>query len=283
MTSDTPPAGDGYDRLLADLAAEQGAVDALVLPATLDRPTIAAAWTVGATVAHLHASDRAALVAVTDPPAFDALRARLAHRDRGGHGDEPVGGELLEAWRTTRAALQDALGALAGRDRVAWFGPPMSARSFATARLMEYWAHGEDVALAVGHPLPATRRLRHVAHLGVLTRRFSFVVRGEEPPAASVLVDLEAPDGTRWTWGPPDATEVVRGPARHFCLVVTQRRHLADTALEVVGPGAGAWLRVAQAFAGAATVTAPERRGLPTSPPGPSTPAAPPRPGRRRR
>ena len=31
-----------------------------------------------------------------------------------------------------------------------WYGPSMSARSFVTARLMETWAHGMDVADALG-------------------------------------------------------------------------------------------------------------------------------------
>jgi hypothetical protein len=36
-----------------------------------------------------------------------------------------------------------------------------------------------------------------------------------------------------------------------FCLVVTQRRHVADTALDVEGPAAVEWISIAQAFAGA--------------------------------
>lgn len=43
----------------------------------------------------------------------------------------------------------------------------------------------------------------------------------------------------------------VSGPAEDFVLVVTQRRHLDDTALLVEGAVAASWLRVAQAFGGA--------------------------------
>lgn len=249
--------------LLADLAAEQAALDGLVTADVLDRPTAADGWSVGDTIAHLLASDRSALLAVTDPEAF-ALRCS-ARRSGAGAPEPQLAGDvsaLLATWRDTRRALQAALGTLQPGARIGWFGPSMSARSFVTARLMEYWAHGEDVALALGHRLPVTGRLRHVCHLGVLTRHFSFTVRGLAPPTEGVLVDLEGPDGGQWTWGPPDAPDAVRGPARHFCLVVTQRRHLEDTALELRGSAAEAWMRHAQAFAGPPTTTAASRRGL---------------------
>jgi hypothetical protein len=35
-----------------------------------------------------------------------------------------------------------------------------------------------------------------------------------------------------------------------FCLLVTQRRHLADTAVVVEGDAARQWISIAQAFAG---------------------------------
>ena len=51
---------------------------------------------------------------------------------------------------------------------------------------------------------------------------------------------------------PDDATELVKGSAEDFCLVVTQRRHLDDTTLDAT-PLAREWLLIAQAFAGPAT------------------------------
>ena len=113
----------------------------------------------------------------------------------------------------------------------------MGARSFATARLMETWAHGQDVADALDATREPTARLRHVAHIGVLARPFAYATRGMQVPERDVRVELAAPDGSTWTWGPEDAADVVRGDALDFCLVVTQRRHPADTALVVEGPG----------------------------------------------
>jgi uncharacterized protein (TIGR03084 family) len=92
-----------------------------------------------------------------------------------------------------------------------------------------------------------------VARIGVLAFPNSFRTRGLAVPEASVHVDLAAPDGTeRWTWGDPSAHDAVRGDAEAFCLVVTQRRHVDDTTLEVRGPVAAQWMAIAQAFAGPA-------------------------------
>jgi uncharacterized protein (TIGR03084 family) len=135
----------------------------------------------------------------------------------------------------------------------------MGRASFLSARLMETFAHGHDIAAAVDRELPATARLRHVAHLGVATRGFAFANRGLEPPVGTVRVELEAPSGTTWTWGPEDAPDTVRGPALDFCLLVTKRRHPDDTALVAEGPDAERWLAIAQCFAGPPTDGPPPR------------------------
>ena len=72
----------------------------------------------------------------------------------------------------------------------------------------------------------------------------------EEPPAEEFRVELTAPSGELWTWGPDDAEQSVRGPAYDFCLLVTQRVNRADTDLVAVGADAEHWLGIAQAFAG---------------------------------
>jgi uncharacterized protein (TIGR03084 family) len=126
----------------------------------------------------------------------------------------------------------------------------MSAMSFATARLMETWAHGQDVADALGVEREPTDRLRHVAHIGVHARRYSYQVRGLEVPAEEVRVELVGPNWSTWSWGDPTARNRVVGEALDFCLVVTQRRNVADTELVVEGPLAIEWMSIAQAFAG---------------------------------
>ena len=165
-------------------------------------------------------------------------------------GRSMPGPALLAWWRTGRQAMLDVFRQLDPKTRIPWFGPAMSAVSFATARLMETWAHGQDIVDTLGVQRQATERLQHVAHIGVRARPFSYAVRGLTPPAEEVRVELRSPAGTIWTWGEAGATNAIIGEAIDFCLVVTQRRHITDTRLRLVGPLAQEWMHLAQAFAG---------------------------------
>jgi uncharacterized protein (TIGR03084 family) len=146
--------------------------------------------------------------------------------------------------------MLDVFSSLDPGERLPWYGPPMSAMSFATARLMETWAHGQDVRDTLGLAPLATERLRHVAHIGVRARPFAYATNGRDAPGGDIYVELEAPSGEVWTWGDPASPDRVSGPALDFCLVATQRRHPADSALEVQGPLAEDWIGIAQTFAG---------------------------------
>ena len=245
--------------LVADLRAEGDEIDALVRGLSPDgwaRPTPAAGWTVAHQVAHLAWTDERALLAATAPDEFTAEFARFAgHGGLDGVVDEEAAREstrpdLLAWWRAGREKLATTLLDLPPGTKLPWYGPPMSAASMATARLMETWAHGQDVADALGVRRTPTARLRHVAHLGVRTRDFAFITRGLPVPAEEFRVELLGTDRELWTWGPEDATQRVTGPALEFCLLVTQRVHRADTALVAVGDDADRWLDIAQAFAG---------------------------------
>ncbi|MFG3557388.1 TIGR03084 family metal-binding protein [Micromonospora sp. NPDC047557] len=243
--------------LLADLADESADLDALVAPlpaADWARPTPAAGWSIAHQIAHLAWTDHVALLAATDTEAFYATVTgapdvtRLVDAGADEFLAPPV--DLLARWRAGRAALADALAAVPAGEKLPWYGTRMSATSMATARMMETWAHGEDVADALGVVRPDSDRLRHVAHLGVRTLGHGFAAHGREAPATPVRVELVGPGGDIWTWGPADAADRLSGPARDFCLLVTQRRHRADLALVATGPIADEWLDVAQAFAG---------------------------------
>jgi uncharacterized protein (TIGR03084 family) len=134
---------------------------------------------------------------------------------------------------------------------------------------METWAHGVDVGDALGRPPSSSRRLDHVAHLGVRARAFAFVAHHLPAPTAPVRVELTRSDGTRWVDGPEDAAQRVSGPLLDFCLRVVQRRPRAALALVAVGPDADRWLDVAQAFAGEPGQGSEglPRHGSPLSPP----------------
>ncbi|HET8660637.1 MAG TPA: TIGR03084 family metal-binding protein [Micromonosporaceae bacterium] len=244
--------------LLADLDAESADLDALVAPlpdAAWATPTPAEGWTITHQIAHLAWTDHVSLLAATDTAAFFASVAD-AGEDIGGFVDRTTASslapppELLARWRSGRAALTAALAAVPPGTKLPWYGTAMSPASMATARIMETWAHGLDVADALGVVRPPTARLRHIAHIGARTVGQGFVAHGQEPPDQPVRVELSAPDGALWTFGPEGAADRVTGPALDFCLLVTQRRHRADLALRATGPVADAWLDVAQAFAG---------------------------------
>lgn len=259
------------DQLLSDLVGETAVLDDLLAglsDADWDRPTPAHGWSVRDQVSHLAYFDEAAILAATDPESFRVEAERL--KALGPHFPDVVAEQHrhldvreLSAWlRAARSRLLLTFGSLQPKDRMPWFGPDMSVTSCATARLMETWAHGQDVFDAFGLSRTPTHRLRHVAHLGVQTRGFSFALHGRPVPDVPVLVRLTAPDGDLWQWGSEDARDHVEGDALDFCLVVTQRRNLADTTLEVRGAVATEWLAIAQAFAGA---PGPGRQPLATS------------------
>jgi uncharacterized protein (TIGR03084 family) len=245
--------------IVADLRAESDELDAIVSGLAAQRwaeTTPAPGWTIAHQIAHLLWTDRVAMTSVTDEAAFAEVLAEAA-KDPTGFVD--AGAEelaalppdaLLADWRQTRTGLHDELLTVADGRKLPWFGPPMSAASMATARLMETWAHGLDVADTLGVKRAATARLRSIAHIGVRTRDFAFSINGLTPPADPFRVELRAPDGSVWDWGPADAAQRVTGSAEDFCMLVTQRRPRAELDVEAVGADAEEWLTIAQAFAG---------------------------------
>ena len=256
----------------AELAAEHAALDARVgglSPQAWALPTPAAGWSVADQVSHLSYFDAKAVLALTDPRAFAAhleVDGRALAAGTGATPDVILGrsvppGELLADWRAGRATLLDAIARTEGSARVRWYGPAMSATSFVTARLMETWAHGQDVADALGLEPVVSDRLRHVLFLGYRARPYAFAVHGVEDPGTAVALEATAPDGSLWRWGEPGAPERIAGPALDLALVFTQRRHPADTAALAEGPLAAQWLAIAQAFAGPAGTGRPARGG----------------------
>jgi uncharacterized protein (TIGR03084 family) len=256
--------------VLDDLVAEQQSLDDIVSqlePQQWQLPTPSPGWTVADQIGHLAYFDANAALAVVDPDAFQDEMTRLLSSS--GSGDDMTLGrframtpdELLAAWRSNRDTLRAAGATLTNDTRIAWYGPSMGAKSFLTARLMEAWAHGQDIVDAVGATREPTDRLRHIAQLGFITRGWTYMNRGLDVPSTPVRVELTSPSGGTWSFGTDDAGESIVGPALDFCLVTTQRRHVDDTALVTTGPVGRQWMQIAQAFAGGATDGPPPRKG----------------------
>ncbi|MFD7434581.1 TIGR03084 family metal-binding protein [Streptomyces sp. NPDC059861] len=242
-----------------DLRAESDELDAVVADLEAERwtlPTPAPRWSIAHQIAHLAWTDRSALLAVTDEDAFrtlveKALTAPDSFVDDGAdEGAQLPPAELLASWRQGRAALDAALRAAPPGARFPWYGPPMSAASMATGRIMETWAHGQDIADALGVVRAPTDRLRHVVRIGVRARDFAFAAHGLPAPGEEFRVELTAPSGELLTYGPEGAAQRVSGPALDFALLVTQRVHRDDVDVRAEGSDADRWLGIAQAFAG---------------------------------
>lgn len=268
MTTDTAHAEPTAASIRKDLLDEQASLDRLASNFRDDdwsRPTASERWSVADQIAHLAYFDETAAWAITDEDRFRSSLADLAPVFDPDAGPETMDAltlgpyrimepaELLDTWRTNRSLLAGAAARLADDTRVIWYGPSMGAKSFLTARLMECWAHGQHAIDAVGVAREPTDRLRHIAQLGFITRKWTYANRGLDLPDSDVRVELSAPSGSTWAFGPDDAEHTVTGTGEDFCLVVTQCRHLDATDLIVEGDVARDWMTKAQAFAGAAT------------------------------
>ena len=245
----------------AALRAECAELELFLLGLSPDdwrRRTTFYGWTVADEVMHLCQVDRFGQIALDNPEAFPALvswvRAgqaagiELSQRMRetwGALGPEA----LLADWHRGWTMLADGLDKADPDRRLPWFGPDIRLQSFANARQMEVWAHGQDIYDLFGTLRDNTDRIRTICDLGVRTHGYAFTQHGLDRPAPPEVV-LTAPGGSIWSWN-EDAGEKVTGSAVDFALVVTHRRHVRDTALIAAGEGAAAWLAIAQCFAGA--------------------------------
>ena len=250
------------EQICNDLAMEQEELDAVV--ANLDESgwetmTPSEGWDIKEQIRHLVYYENRANLAASDQEAFKQWIEEMKQdpnkmtKHVETTGKDLTAEETLNWWREERRALLEALSKMDRKSRIHWYGPALGAMTFATARLMETWAHGQDVVDALGIQRKPTDRLRHIAHMGVSTLKFSYANRNMEAPDTPVRVELSGPSGDTWSWGPEEATDRVGGPAEDFCLVAVQRRHVADTNLIVTGETAQQWMSIAQAFAGPPT------------------------------
>lgn len=243
--------------LVGDLHAETAELDVLVAGLTeagWDTATPSPGWTIRHQIAHLAWTDQITLGAAANPDQFRAEMSALdplSVVDRAAdEGAALPTGRLLDRWREGRVALCEMLVGLPPGTKIPWFVTPMTASSMATARLMETFAHGQDVLDALGRTREYPARVRHVAYLGFRARDHAFRTQDLPVPETGIRLDLTGPGGETWTYGPPDAPESISGPAVDFALLVTRRRHRGDLALVADGAAAEQWLDIAQAYAG---------------------------------
>lgn len=245
-----------------DLTAEAAEVDKLLdglSDADWRRPTPAPGWTVADQVAHLAFIFRLAGTAAAEPETFAAMTAEVNPRNF----EAVVNGALEEfradppevlrnRWRAERDAAIKALSVVPPDRPVPWLVRPLPPAVLASAGFMETFAHGQDIADALGATRPRTDRLWHLAWFATLTWDFGYQARGLPAPEVSFRYELTAPEGGTWQFGPPTAEQRISGPAEDFCLLVTRRRHRDDLTVTAEGADAEQWLDLAQAYRGPA-------------------------------
>jgi uncharacterized protein (TIGR03084 family) len=255
-----------------DFLAESEALHTLITPLddeAFNRATAFKGWTLNNVIRHLHVWNHAADLSLTDADGFQAFYAEVGASVEGGLTafeekwlDGLAGQPLVSAWRDFYLGMAERFGAADPSMRVKWAGPDMSVRSSITARLMETWAHGQEVYDELGVVRVNGDRIRNIVVLGNNTYGWTFAVRGEQAPQPVPHLVLQAPSGEIWTYNEPSAEERIEGSAEAFCQVVTQVRNVADTDLVVCGPNAAQWMQKAQCFAGPPeTPPAPGVRG----------------------
>jgi uncharacterized protein (TIGR03084 family) len=242
--------------ILADLKAEQDTLDqflTLLAESQWDLPSPAEGWSLRDSVAHIAHIDEVAvsLLQGNNMPLEEAAKVGTAFLDRGlqkGRALSPS--QILFWWREARMVMVDELAQCDPQKRIPWFAMPMGARAFATARLMETWAHGLDCHDAVGLASLDTDRLRHIAFLAYMARPFAYRVNGLPVSEKPLRLEFILPSGNSWAFGPEDAPDRIHGQAGEFCRVAIRRRHWLDTNLEIKGEEARQFMRIVQTYAG---------------------------------
>jgi len=229
-------------------------------------PTQFKGWTIVDVIRHLHFWNRMAHFQLSDPEALAGHLKQMATRGipMRAYETEQLGHlsaeGLVAEWAGFAESAADLFAEADPKARLKWAGPDMSARSSITARLMETWAHGQEIYDHAGKVRENDNRMRNIVTLGVNTYEWTYITRGEKSPGRMPHLVLTAPSGEIWTHGEPNDSERIEGLAEEFCQVVTQTRNIADTTLKVTGPVAADWMSKAQCFAGA-----------PSPPPAPGT------------
>lgn len=237
--------------ILADLVAEQQALDQFlqgVRDRDFDRPT-SRGWSVRDLIGYLAYIEEFAhdaleeggsrLDEVEDFASFEDFALVGVKRGR----ELPFPSRVLEWWRGARAATVEALSSKEGSERVPWFTTEMDAKSFAAARLAETWKVGLDIHHALDTDPEDTPRIRHVAWLAWEFLPYAFEEAGEEY-TSPVRVEVFSPDYRKWTFGPPDTDQLVKGQAGEWARVAVGWLDPAETKLSTQGEVAETALRV---------------------------------------
>ena len=239
--------------ILSDLVAEQQFLDQFLQRISLrdwDRPTAAKGWTIRDTISHLADSEELAAGAIAGTA--DLTRYRSGdildelNQVAVSQGRKMRPQDVIEWWRGGRAKVVEPLSHMKASDRIAWSNGSISARTLATIRLMETWAHGLDIYKAMGADIEDTQRIRHICWLGWKSLPYAFKIAEED--YAPIRVEVIGPGYAKWVYGPEDAADVIKGSAGDFARLVVRRMEPDETRLRVTGDTAEKAMKLARAY-----------------------------------
>lgn len=244
--------------IVSDLVGEQAQVDVLIDQLTEEQwlaPVETCDWNFKEAVLHIAAFDWAAIELINGrgKDVTEVADANFGHDEshRVTRFSHLSGVEILRQWRGIRSRLAVSFLDCDPRQRIPWApGLPMSARSLASARLMELWAHSVDLYDALGRDVVVTDRIKATLFLSWQARPNAYRINGLTFNDDPLYLELTLPSGEMWAKGDPDAQNVIRGSARDWALVATRRRSPEAVSLDIVGDAAEQFSHIVQTFAG---------------------------------
>ncbi len=244
--------------IVTDLKAEHKALDQFLSSLNEEQwhlPTPAEGWTIKDSVSHIAYLDELSTSVIRGDISIEEIKAWAKPKPESDRVDTNRGRDMKPSevflwWRKVRAVMVEDLMKCDPKSRILWVAAPMAARSFATARLMETWAHGLDCFDAVGVKSEDTDRLRHIAFLAYMARPYAYQVNHLVVPPTPLRLELWLPSGKFWSQGPEDAEDCIRGQASEFCRVAVRRRHWKDTNLVIERNEARRFVEIVQTYAG---------------------------------
>lgn len=239
--------------ILSDLVAEQQFLDQFLQQVNLklwDVETPAKGWTIRDTISHLADYEELAAAVIAGESDLSRYKSSSDHdairQEAVEKGRQMRPQDVIEWWRNGRAKVVEPLSHMNASDRVEWVTGDMSARTLATTRLMETWAHGLDIYAAAKAEIEDTQRIRHVCWLGWKSLPHSFKMAGLD--FEPVRVEVIGPGYAKWVYGPEDTDNLVKGSASDWARLSVRRIHLEETRLKVSGDAAEHAVRVVQAY-----------------------------------
>lgn len=241
--------------ILSDLVAEEQALDQLlqrINPRDWHKKKIRNGWTIHELVSYLSESERYAYNALAEGGSqlidFETLGGIDGVRKKAIRvGDGMRSQDIIEVWRGARAKVIEELFRSNPSDRVPTFNGTMSARTFATAKLVEAWSFALEIDETIGaeEEMEDTLRLRHIAWFALASLPYAFRKAGVEYDG-SVRLEVMGPKYSKWILGPRDSDQVIRGQASDWCRIavgfiqpedaptIKTEGAMAATALELV-------------------------------------------------